>query len=259
MFIILHIPASEGRTPKYFPVNRKVRDIIDFVWPVRIKSNSEIKINVSTTSGGLEIGYIIPPGFTSKIYFKNAVTGEVYYTYNYTGEGEEGGSLHYYIKNKSPCIIGLDGVGMVDLMWFPYSETIDSARNVTSFEFPDPMAYHIPNPSYFKFKTPPDICIYSFSYTTFYGGPFKLIDMDESTSTKKTVIVEEDNGDTNAISFAFFVFYNKSGGPVHDVKLVDYGPYKETKSLPPIYGLIPISLILIAVGVTYYWMKKEGK
>ncbi len=255
------VPASSmALTPKYFPVHRNITSIEDFMWPVEIKSNSKIKINVTTTDGWLEIGYIIPAGFTSRIYFKNALTGKVYYGYNYSGKGEEGGALHGYIKGTDPCIIGLDGVGTVDLMYFPIlgnGESIESNRNITSYDAEYiTFSYHVPNPAYFKFKTPKDICVYSFSYST-YSGPFELIDMDENNATTKTVEVEEDGGDVSALGFAFFVFYNRSGGPVHDVKLIDYGPYTGGKSLPAIYGLIPLSLILIAVGVTWYWIKRK--
>jgi len=256
----LFIPQVNALTPKYFPTHRKIRDITDFMWPVELTSNSELKVNVSTTDGWLEIGFIIPAGFTSQIYFKDAVTGKIYYSYNYTGEGEEGGALHDYINTTHPCIIGLAGVGTVDLMYFPNSgdgNTIGSNKNITSFDAEYITAsFHVPNPAYFKFHLPGDICVYSFSYSTF-SGPFKLIDMDESNSTTKTVVVEEDNGDVSGISFAFFVFYNRSGGPVHDVKLIDYGAYYGGKSLPAIYGLIPLSLVLIAVGVTWYWIKKK--
>ncbi len=262
-FLLTSIFAMSGvsePTPKYFPVNRKITSIEDFMWPVRITSNSHIRINVSTTSGGLEIGCDIPSGFTSRIYFKNAITGEIYYEENCSGSQEEGGALHNYIKKTGPCIIGLDGVGTVDLMYFPTyyeeGEVISSSRNITSFDAPMVDYMHIPNPAYFKFKTPKDICVYSFSDR---GGSelFYLNDLDESSSTIKTVVI--DAGDVSGLDLAFFVFYNRSGGPIHDVRLIDYGPYHKNVNIPAIYGLIPLSVILIAVGVTWYWMKKKKK
>ena len=107
------------------------------------------------------------------------------------------------------------------------------------------------NPAYFKFRIPPDICVYGFTSSHVLTG------VDESDYATKTVIIDE--GDVGGIEMAFFVFYNRSGGPVHSVKLIDYGPYYGEKSVPAVYGLIPLSVIIVTVGVTYCWLKKGRK
>jgi hypothetical protein len=258
--IVASIFAMSGvsaLTPKYFPIYRKIRDITDFMWPVELTSNSELKINVSTTSGELEIGCDIPAGFESQLYFKDALTRNIYYKINCSGSMEVGGALHGYIKSTGPCIIGLSGLGTVNLMYFPIFDAtgiISSDKNITSLDAPMPYYTNVPNPAYFKFKTPKDVCVYAFGDRD--GSElFYLTGMDESKSTVKTVVIDE--GDVSDLSFAFFVFYNRSGGPVHDVKLIDYGAYYGGKSTPAIYGLIPLSLVLIAVGVSWYWIKKK--
>ncbi len=248
---IFAMSGASALTPRYFPVHRKIKSIEDFMWPVRIKSNTELRINVTTTAGFLTITFEIPNGFESEMYFKDAKTGKYYYRENFTGSGGEGGMLHEYIKSTGLCIIGLSGMGEIRLMYFPGGNTagdISSSKNITTLFYQ--VAMHLANPAYFKFKTPKEICVYGFSSSHVLTG------MDESDSTEKTVVINA--GDVSGIEMAFFVFYNRSGGPVHDVKLIDYGPYTGGKSLPAIYGLIPLSLILIAVGVTWYWIKKKG-
>jgi hypothetical protein len=259
--LLATVPKSDlALSPKYFPIHRKIRDITDFMWPVELTSNSELKINVSTTDGWLEIGYVIPEGFTSELYFKNASTGKLYFAENISGSGGYSGALHYYIKDKGGCVIGLDGIGIVRIMAFFHfykvyeGDVISSDVNITNLDLE---VYSGPsNPAYFKFKTPKDVCVYGFAIDSPDSTtPLALTGMDESNSTTKTVIIHDD--DVSNIDFAFFVFYNRTGGPVHDVKLIDYGAYSGGKSLPAIYGLIPLSLVLIAVGVTWYWIKKK--
>ncbi len=253
-FIILStifaVPYSSAIKPKYFPLHRKIRDITDFMWPVKLTANSEIKINVSNTGGFITFSYVIPPGFISIMYFKNSTTGNYYYKENLSGSGGGGGALHGYIKSKGACIIGLSGVGELRIMYFLQENSIDdiaSSENITNLFFQLPMS--VPNPAYFRFETPPDVCVYGFTVDHMLTG------INESKSLTKDVIIDE--GDVSGIEIAFFVFYNRSGGPVHDVKLIDYGPYHRVKNLPAVYGLIPLSLILIAVGVTWYWIRKK--
>ncbi len=248
VFLIIQIIsiASYGAEPKYFPVNRKVSAIQDFIFPYAIKGRSEITINVSAVdihNDEYAYWYDIPRGMTSQIYFEDAITNEIWYEANISGSGGGGGVIHTIIKNpEHKCIIGLNGPGEFRLMYFPSAQVSKNISNLF-------MMKNVENPAYFEFKTPPNVCVYAFNEELI------MTSFNESSSTTKRVTVSEE--DVDNLNFEFFVFYNRSGGDVGNVKLVAFNHYEPHRELPPEWGAAILIIIVTIAIISYLWVREK--